>query len=315
MAKTPKRRSSTGRVAKVAASFLLVALVGALAVSAAAARPAAVIVLPGATSAEGIAAGRGTTFYAGDLFAGDIFRGDVQHGTAELFIDAPAGRQALGMVADLAHELLFVAGGFTGQGYVYDTGTGATVATYQFATSASLVNDVALTKDGAWFTDSVQAKLYFVPVSAAGVPGPFSTLALSGPAADTSGAFNLNGIQATSDGKTLIVAHSANGELYTVDPVTGASATIAGVSVPNVDGIVLDGTRLWAVRNFDNQVAKVRLSPHLTSGVVEEVITSDLFQVPATAARFGSRLAVVNAKFDTGFPPTADQYEVVVVDA
>jgi sugar lactone lactonase YvrE len=315
MAKTPNRRSPTGRIAKVAARFLLVALVGALAVSAAAARPAELIVLPGATSAEGIAAGRGTTFYAGDLFAGDIFRGDVQHGTAELFIDAPAGRQAVGMVADLAHELLFVAGGFTGQGYVYDTGTGATVATYQFASSASLVNDVALTKDGAWFTDTFQAKLYFVPVSAAGVPGPFSTLALSGPAADTSGAFNLNGIQATSNGKTLVVAHSANGELYTVDPVTGASATIAGVSVPNVDGIVLDGTRLWAVRNFDNQVARVRLSPHLTSGVVEEVITSDLFQVPATAARFGSRLAVVNAKFDTGFPPTADQYEVVVVDA
>jgi sugar lactone lactonase YvrE len=313
MAKTQKRRLSSARVGKVAAQVLLVALVGALAVSAAAARPTEVIVLPGATSAEGIAAGRGTTFYAGDLFAGDIFRGDVQQGTAELFIDAPAGRQALGMVADLAHELLFVAGGFTGQGYVYDTGTGATVATYQFSTT--LVNDVALTKDGAWFTDTVQAKLYFVPISAAGVPGPFSTLALSGPAADTSGAFNLNGIQATSNGKTLIVAHSANGELYTVDPATGASATIAGVSVPNVDGIVLDGKRLWAVRNFDNQIARVRLSPDFTSGVVEEVITNDLFQVPATAARFGSRLAVVNAKFDTGFPPTADQYEVVVVDA
>jgi sugar lactone lactonase YvrE len=313
MAKTQKRRLSSARVGKVAAQVLLVALVGALAVSAAAARPTEVIVLPGATSAEGIAAGRGTTFYAGDLFAGDIFRGDVQQGTAELFIDAPAGRQALGMVADLAHELLFVAGGFTGQGYVYDTGTGATVATYQFSTT--LVNDVALTKDGAWFTDTVQAKLYFVPISAAGVPGPFSTLALSGPAADTSGDFNLNGIQATSNGKTLIVAHSANGELYTVDPATGASATIAGVSVPNVDGIVLDGKRLWAVRNFDNQIARVRLSPDFTSGVVEEVITNDLFQVPATAARFGSRLAVVNAKFDTGFPPTADQYEVVVVDA
>jgi hypothetical protein len=28
-----------------------------------------------------------------------------------------------------------------------------------------------------------------------------------------------------------------------------------------------------------------------------------------------SRLAVVNAKFDTGIPPTADQYEVVLADA
>ena len=169
-----------------AVPLLLLALVAALATPAAAARPAEVIVLPGATSAEGIAAGRGATFYAGDLFAGDIFRGNLQRGTAELFIDAPAGRMAVGMAADVAHDLLFVAGGFTGQAYVYDTDTGATVASYQFGTpAASLINDVALTKDGAWFTDSFQAQLYFVPVSRAGVPGPtFRTLALSGPAAD-----------------------------------------------------------------------------------------------------------------------------------
>ena len=315
MAKTTKRRSSLAHAGRAVVPLLLLALVSALAVSAAAAPRAEVIVLPGARSAEGIAAGRGTTFYAGDLFGGDIFRGDVQHGTAELFVDAPSGRMALGMAADVAQGLLFVAGGFTGQGYVYDTRTGATVTTYQFASPpATVINDVALTTDGAWFTDSAQAKLYFVPVSATGVPGPFTTLALSGPAADTSSDFNLNGIQATPDGKTLVVAHSGNGSLYTVDPDSGESATIAGVSVPNVDGIVLQGRRLWAVQNADNQVTRIRLSPHLTSGVVEEVITSDLFQFPTTAARFGSRLAVVNAKFDTGFPPTADQYEVVVVD-
>ena len=176
-----------------------------------------------------------------------------------------------------------------------------------------MVNDVALTKDGAWFTDSFQPRLYFVPVSEAGVLGSFVTLQLTGPAAEISGQFNLNGIQATPNGKTLIVAHSTNGELYTVDPVTGASATIDGVSVPSVDGIVLLGKRLWAVQN-SNQVTRVQLSPHLTSGVIEEVIITDLFQVPATAARFGSRLAVVNAKFDTGFPPRADEWEVVVID-
>jgi len=293
-------------------SFLLVVLMATLAMPAAAA-PAEVIVLPGATSAEGIANGGGTTFYAGDLFAGDIFRGDIQRGTAQLFIDAPAGRMALGMAADREHDLLFVAGGFTGQAYVYDTLTGATVATYQFPAGA-MINDVALTNDGAWFTDSFQPKLYFVPVSEAGVPGSFVTLQLTGPAAEISGDFNLNGIQATPNGKTLIVSHSANGELYTVDPANGASATIAGVSVPNVDGIVLLGRRLWAVQNSSNQVTQVQLSPNLTSGVIEEVITSDLFQVPSTAARFGSRLAVINAKFDTGFPPTAETWEVVVID-
>jgi sugar lactone lactonase YvrE len=319
MPRTAKHGSPAARVRRAAVPLLLLALMATLAAPAVAARPAEVIVLPGASSAEGIAAGRGATFYAGDLFAGDIFRGNVQRGTAELFIDAPEGRMAVGMAADVAHDLLFVAGGFTGQAYVYNTGTGATVATYQFAAPpSSLVNDVALTKDGAWFTDSLQARLYFVPVSRAGVPAPtFRTLALSGPAADISdisGEVNLNGIQATPNGKTLIVAHSANAQLHTVDPTSGASATIAGVSVPNVDGILLEAGRLWAVQNFSNQVSRIRLRPDLTSGVVEEVITSPLFQVPTTAARFGSRLAVVNAKFDTGIPPTADQYEVVLVD-
>ena len=263
--------------------------------------------------------GRGTTLYAGDLFAGDIFRGDVQRGTAELFIDAPAGRMAVGMAADLEHDLLFVAGGFTGQGYVYDTRTGATVAIYQFGTPAPRWSPA---RDGQRRGPHQRRCLVyrFVPAQAllrAGQrgrrPGGVPHAQLTGPAAEISGQFNLNGIQATPNGKTLIVAHSTNGELYTVNPLTGASATIAGVSVPSVDGIVLLGRRLWAVQN-SNQVTRVQLSPHLTSGVIEEVITSELFQVPATAARFGSRLAVVNAKFDTGFPPMADEWEVVVID-
>ncbi len=274
-----------------------------------------VIVLPGATSAEGIAAGRGSTFYAGDLFTGDIFRGNVRRGTAQLLIDAPAGRQATGMIVDLAHHVLIVSGGFTGQAYFYDLDTGETLATYQLgAAGASLINDVTLTKDGAWFTDTFQPQLYFVPITSKGVPGPSETLTLTGPAADVSGQFNLNGIRAVPNGKTLIVAHSATGALYTVDPDTGASQTIAGVSVPNVDGILFEAGHLWAVQNFSNQISRVRLSPDLASGVVEQVITSELFQVPSTAARFGNRLAVVNAKFNTGFPPTAEEYEVVLVD-
>ena len=276
----------------------------------------ALIVLPGATSAEGIARGKGSTFYAGDLFAGDIFRGNIRSGTAELFIDAPDGRMAVGMAFTARHNLLFVAGGMTGQAYVYDTRSGSTVAFYQFGSpGSSLINDVTVTAHGAWFTDSTQSMLYFVPLSKAGELGAFRTLQLSGPAADLSGAFNLNGIRATRGGHTLIVAHSATGELYTVDSDTGASAKIDGISVPSVDGIELAGDKLWAVQGFSNQITRISLNDNLTAGMVEKVITSDLFQIPSTAARFGNTLAVVNAKFDTGFPPTADQYEVVLVGA
>ncbi|NUR46660.1 MAG: hypothetical protein HOV71_00865 [Hamadaea sp.] len=310
---------SLRRVAGMA--FALLCLGSVLPATPAGAQPAtprqdSAIVLPGATSAEGIARGAGNTFFAGDLFAGDIYRGNVQTKTAALFIDAPTGRMALGMKADLPHQLLFVAGGFTGHAYVYDIRTRATVADYTFGpANGSVVNDVTLVPGGAWFTDSVQPKLYFVPVDAAGRPGPFTTLTVTGPAAALTGDFNLNGIAATRSGKTLIVAHTANASLYTVDPKTGASALIAGVSVPNVDGIVLRGHRVWAVQNFSNQISRFKLSADYTSGTLEKVITSPLFEVPTTAALFGDRVAAVNAKFDTGLPPTASQYEVVVTRA
>jgi len=298
-----------------------VGLLVAVVPSAGAAPGSEVIVLPGASSAEGIALGEDATFYAGDLLLGDIFRGDLEEGTAELFLDAPDGRMAVGMTVDRCHDLLFVAGGFTGQAYVYDLDSGATVATYQFAAPSpadgsaptTVVNDVTVTEEGAWFTDSRQARLYFVPVGPDGDPGEFRTLALRGPAADTSGEINLNGIAATHRGGTLIVGHLANGKLYTVDPATGDSAEIADVSVPSVDGIVLEGRHLWAVQGTD-RVTQLRLSDDLAAGSVEEVITDEAFQTPSTAIRYDGRLAVVNAKFDTGFPPTADQYEVVLVD-
>lgn len=310
---TPTR--SAHRLRRVATLVPALVLVTALASPATAGPRPSVIVLPGASSAEGIAVGRGDTFFAGDLLRGDIFRGNLRRGKAELFIDNPDGRMAVGMAVSAAHNLLFVAGGQTGQAYVYDTETGSTRATYQFGDPAgAIINDVTVTARGAWFTDSRQAKLYFVPISPAGALGQFRTLAVTGPAADTSGAFNLNGIQAAPSGGTIVVAHSGTGLLYTVDPVTGASAAIAGVSVPTVDGLVLSGRSLWAVQG-KNQVSLIRLSRRFDAGVVEKVITSDLFQSPATAALHGDRLAVINGKFDTGFPPTADQYEAIIVPA
>ena len=271
------------------------------------------IVLPGATSAEGIATGAGSTFYAGDLFAGDIYRGDLRTGTVARFIDAPTGRNALGIRVDLEHGLLFVAGGFTGQGYVYDLRTGADVAQFQFGSpSGSIINDVIVADGAAWFTDSTQPRLYRVPIHGDGTIGGFTTLTVTGPAADLTGAFNMNGIAAAGDG-TLLVAHTGDGTVYTVDPTTGASARIDGADVPNVDGILLSAGRLWAVQNFSNQITELKLSGDLSSASVVRVITDPAFEVPTTVARWGNRLATVNAKFDTGFPPTASTYEVVEV--
>lgn len=305
----PSKKSVMGAVL---AALLATAL---LAPPAAAQQRDKAIVLPHATGTEGVARLDGRTFFAGDLLTGDVFRGNIRTGTAAKFIDAPDGRFAAGMKADSSDGLLFVAGGPTGAAYVYDTGTGAPVASYQFQKppTPTFINDVALTRDGAWFTDSSQALLYFVPV-VDGVPSStFRTLALTGPAADLSADFNNNGIAAVRCGALLVVAHSGKGVVNLVDPRTGASRTITGVSVPTVDGILTKGSHeLIAVQNT-NRVSIWRLAGDLRSGTQQQVITSKRFQTPTTVARFGRRLAVANAKFDTGFPPTAAQYEVVVV--
>src|ERR1044071_7183056 len=129
--------------------LVALAALAAVNVSAAPDRVDQAIVLPGASSAEGIAIGSGNVFYAGDLFSGDIYRGDIQKGNASLFIDAPTGRMAAGMKVDQSTDQLFVAGGPTGQAYVYDLRTHAPLASYQFgAPGVAFINDVAITKDG-----------------------------------------------------------------------------------------------------------------------------------------------------------------------
>jgi hypothetical protein len=288
-------------------------LVLGLAVPAAAAAPTQVIVLPGARGAEAIAAGPGSTFYAGDLTTGDIFRGDIRRGTAELFIHVPDGIQTVGMDLDVRHDLLFVAGG-PGKAYVYNTRTRALVATYNLGNpDTSFINGVTLTPFGAWFTDSVQPKLYFVP-DVFGVLGPVRTLQLSGPAAGAPGAFTINDIASTPSGNALFVAPFELGKLCKINPITGASEVVEGVKIPRADGLVLEGRRLWAVQ-FDDKVSRWQLTDDLSSGTLEKVITDPQFHAPLTAVKFGNRLAVVNSHLDSGIPPTSPTYEVVVVHA
>jgi hypothetical protein len=116
-----------------------------------------------------------------------------------------------------------------------------------------------------------------------------------------------------ADKPTALVAHSGTGQLYTVDPTRGRARPSAGSAWRLSTGLCW-GRAGSGRAELEQPGEHDPAGPDLDSGVVEEVITSDRFQVPTTAARFGSHPAVVDAKFDTGFPPTADQYQVILVD-
>jgi sugar lactone lactonase YvrE len=302
------RRTFTRSILSTAAASALV-LAGTAAAQAV--KGPEVIPLPDGFQPEGIASGTGNTVYAGSLADGDIVRADLRTGAVETVVDAPADRIAVGLKVSVRTNQLVVAGGESGMAYFYDADTGADVGTVQLTSGVSFVNDVALTKDGAWFTDSFQPHLYFVPVAADGSLGTAQTLDLFGKFTFVPGAFNLNGIAASPDGSRLIVANSSQAELLLVDPETVEVEAIdlGGATVPNADGILLDGKRLWVVQNFLNQVAEVRLAPDYRSGDVVSITTNDNFRIPTTVARQGNTLAVVNARF--GVIPTPTEYEIV----
>jgi sugar lactone lactonase YvrE len=273
-----------------------------------------VIPLPNGWQPEGIAIGNGTTFYVGSIPTGAVYRGDLRTGKGATLVAGGAGRAAIGVEHDRGR--LFVAGGSTGKGFVYDARSGALLRELQLATGggATFVNDLVVTKRAAYFTDSNRPVLYRVALAANAAPATSAqTIPLTGDF-KLVGGFNLNGIDATPDGKTLVVVQSATGKLFTVAAGTGATKEIGlgGASVPNGDGLLLHGRTLYVVQNQLNRIAVVSLAKGFGSGTITRTISDPDLDVPTTIDRFGNRLYAVNARFGTA-PGPSTTYSVVQV--
>ena len=265
------------------------------------------IALPDGFRPEGIAVGEGSAFFVGSIPSGDVVRGDLRTGRVDDFINADDGRAAIGLAV---HDgVVFVAGGPTGQGYAYDAASGAELGAWQFTHDSTFVNDVVATPRAAYFTDSVNPFLYRVPILGSGEFGAAESIALTGDLEYRSG-FNINGIDATPDGGTLVVVQSNTGQLFAVDAASGTTHEIDldGATVPMGDGILLHGTTLWVVQNRANLLTLVDLDAGLRAGEVVERFTHAGFDVPTTLARMGNRLALVNARFTTAPGPNVEYW-------
>jgi sugar lactone lactonase YvrE len=295
--------------------LLMTALVAVVAASAALAKASfpQTIALPNGWQPEGITVGDGNTFYVGSIPTGAVYRGDLRTGKGATFVAGAAGRAAIGLEHDRGR--LFVAGGPTGKGFVYSARTGALIREIQLATGggATFVNDVVVTKRAAYFTDSSQAVLYRVALSKNGVPAATSTSRQLTGDFQLVGGFNLNGIDATPDGKTLVVVQSATGKLFRVVAATGVTKEIdlGGAAMSNGDGLLLTGKTVYVVQNQLNRIAVVALGKNLTSGRVTRTITNSGFDVPTTIDRHGTRIYAVNARFGTPAGPSTT-YSVVL---
>jgi hypothetical protein len=272
------------------------------------------IPLPADFGPEGIATGNGHTFYVGSLVPatlGQILVGDLRTGTYSELVP-PTGRMAAGMKFDPRSHFLFVAGGTSGRATVYDADSGAEIAFYQFLPpGVPGINDVVVTHDAAYFTDTTRPFLGRVALDPNGDLGDGELLPLPPNFGVRGGCTTgpnprANGIAATPDGKYVIVVHMSEGQLYLMDttsftlvPIGVSGGDFAGGNaVCGADGLLLDGKTLYVVQNPLNRVAVLEMAPDYLSGFFTRYITEPFASNPATKfpttiAEFGNSLYAV----------------------
>ena len=263
-------------------------------------------ILPGKTVfPEGIAYQPTTgDFFVSSTTDGTIFRGNVQSKPADVFL--PGGTDgrttAIGLKVDDYQGRLFVAGGNTGQIFVYDTDSGQLLSKFDNQKASTFINDAAISRNGdAYFTDSFNPILYKVSTNEADEIEFSAWLDLTGTAIVYQSGFNLNGIAASNNGKYLIVVQTNTGKLFRIDIASKQVTEIdlGGAKLTNGDGILLSRKRtLYVVRNQNELIVKVQLSEDFSRGTVVSSTSDPSFAYPTTIAQVRKRLLVVNSQFD-----------------
>lgn len=265
-----------------------------------------VISLPNGFAPEGIATGPGATFYAGSLATGAIYRGSLLTGRGAVVVPGTEGGSVNGL--EVSGGRLYAAGGSTGTVKAYDARTGRLLVN---ETVGGFINDVVVTRSAAYYTDSQSATLYVLPIGPGGRLGAVRALPTTIPQVT---GFNANGIEASPDGRTLLVVQSATGLLWRVSARTGAATQVdlGGATLANGDGLLRRGTVLYVVQNRLNQIATLVLGPGYRTARLARTITDPNFDVPTTVDAFGPFLYAVNARFGTPVTPETT-YTVVRV--
>lgn len=309
MSRTPLEGNPVRKI--VLLSLVLVLVLSAVPAGAAGPFPDE-IDLPDGIFPEGIAVGNGSTFYVGSLADGSIYKGDLQTGEGDFLTEAAGAFATVGIEVD-DQERIWVAGGPSGTGRVYDGETGALLAAYAFTDPlASFINDVVVTKRAAYFTDSGTARnpdpaafrfageprLFVVPLGKGqSLPDPAAVTTLSVDVPDM-GFPNLNGIETLPGNNGLVVGHTLGEVLFAVDPATG-NATEIEIGVPLVgnDGLIRRGTTIYVVENAVGQISAVKIAPDGSTGTVTNVYQVSGAETPTTAGLFGNALYAVDARF------------------
>jgi Cu-Zn family superoxide dismutase len=244
--------------------------------------------------------------YTASALDGAVVRTDLRSGVSTTIVQpgllAPGNTRfpgLLGMKLDASNRL-WISGGRIGSIFVVDASTGKLLKSFSTGKDPSLLNDVVVTRDAAYFTDTLHPMLWRVPLDN-GQIGPLEPwLDLAGSPIAYGEGPNLNGITVTPDGKSLLVGQMNKGLLYRIDTASRAvtPVVVTGGEVTGIDGLVLDGRTLYLVRQPHAEIVTLNLSPDLGAAEVVNRFKDPVLLWPATAAKAGDTLLVVNAQFN-----------------
>ena len=260
------------------------------------------VALPAGFHPVGVTTDGRKYLYVGSLDDGAIWRRNVRTGAERLLVEGKDPRAAAGIAFDPRCSRVVVAGGDTHRMRLHDAKTGERVRSYGFGVRSRYLRDVVVTPWGMFATDSNNPELAvvrFLPgrqFRCDPPPRSSRTLRLHGDLVMKSGT-NLNGIVRVRH--SLVAVQSNTGQLFRINPTTGATRRIAvkGGKLRGGAGIESVGVRRIAVvRTAKNRISIVQLNRSLKVARVVRVNTARSLDRPTTAARIRGSLYVVNAR-------------------
>ena len=157
------------------------------------------------------------------------------------------------------------------------------------------LNDVAVTADGVYVSDSDVSLVWYLPLDAS-ADTPLQPIDI-GAVNAKAGKDSFNGIEALPDG-TLVVGQYTGTLLFQFDPGVPSATVIdlGDVRFAGTDGMSLDGDVLWTTNTYGNAVGQIVLCPTYDCGTVVAGPRDPLLSFPTDVQVAGNVVLVVNAQ-------------------
>jgi sugar lactone lactonase YvrE len=222
-------------------------------------------------------------YFVGAIGGGAVLRGDVNDPNATVFSAAGADGRTAALGARPDHGRVFVGSFGSGKVWIYGERNAKLIAVLDTGMPSSVLNDFSFLRDGTAFaTDSTNPILWRITFSHNGTPTIQKWIDFTGTPFVYGPGFNADGIVTSANGRYLVINQLSTGDLFRVDVATKTVTKIdvGGFDLTNADGMALDGSSLYVVRNANAQIVKVDLSADFTTGTVDTVTTSPAFLFP-----------------------------------